>query len=210
MSGAQLSGLNCRGLNCPGLNCPRLNCRGINCPGLNCPGPNCPGLNCRGLNCRGLNCRGLNCPGPNCRGLNCRGLNCRGSIVRGSLVGYNHIRDEHAKMMSGAECNLIYNSDNREQANTTGVAYDLLHNTCSGKQQYSICLIVFSRLFITLLLPTTLCDYHLLLDQHNLTHICSVRSGRKFWQEPKPEPDCYYLAGTGSTSYKAGRVWPDS
>ena len=74
------------------------------------------------------------------------GLIVGGSIVRGSLVGYNHIRDEHAKMMSGAECNLIYNSDNREQANTTGVAYDLLHNTCSGKQQYSICLIVFSRL----------------------------------------------------------------
>ena len=35
----------------------------------------------------------------------------------------------------------------------------------------------------------------------------SVRPEREFW--PEPEPDCYNLAGTGTKSYKSGRIFND-
>ena len=39
---------------------------------------------------------------------------------------------------------------------------------------------------------------------HRLSR-CTVRPEREFW----PEPDCYNLAGTGSTFYKSGRIIND-
>ena len=47
-----------------------------------------------------------------------------------------------------------------------------------------------------------------ILSLYSKLYTTSVRSEREFW--PEPEPDCYNLVGTGtgSTSSKAGGIWP--
>ena len=56
---------------------------------------------------------------------------------------------------------------------------------------------------ITCCSPVTWLDH---VHHSSFQTVSSVRSGRKF----RPEPDCLNLAGTESTSYKAGWIWPES